>query len=130
MFNLIFNFSFIGLILRLLALAILIIYLIPLQIAEAKVKNGLKILRIQLLLVGIALIISNLFSIFLIIDTLITGAFESRFMSSLTQLLHGALFLALSILINSIYHSQYNEVNKERHSKIDRMEDKMPMSGR
>ena len=109
----------VSVIIRILSLILMLAFCIPLQIKEAGVKNGLRALRIQLLLFGLTLLLTNLFSLgFLwIIDSS-----PQRPLNAALQVINALAFLALAVLGHKMYTSQYTEENKMHHEEIAKME--------
>ena len=112
----------ISIIIRLIAFIILLFQIIPLQIKEAGVLNGLKKLRLLLLILGISLFIANAIALWLLISTisLLGGSVETR----LIQILSAMFILIPSIALYFIYHSQYTLEAKIVHKEVDKQEKK------
>lgn len=107
---------------RIITFVILLILIIPLQIKEAGVKNGLGKLRILLLLVGFSLFIANAIALWLIIFTLtsLSGSASTR----LIQIASALFLLIPSVALYFIYHSQYTLEAKKVHVEVDKQEKK------
>ena len=110
-----------GLLFRLLADLMLLLFCIPLQIREATVKNGLRTLRFQLLAFGLILFITNNITIFFLFDVL---GKDQPFINAALQMLNGFAFLLLAVIGFQIYHTQYTEESREHHERIAEMEHK------
>lgn len=108
-----------SIIVRIISCIILAIFLIPLQIKEAEVKNGLRVLRIQLLISGLILFFTNLFSI---IFFFITLDIPQKPLHNSIQTINSLSFLALSLIAQAIYRTQYTDEAKDYHEKIDKLE--------
>jgi len=112
------NFSdmttLLALFLRIISSILLLIFCIPLQIKEAKVNNGLKILRYQLLAFGIILFITNCISMIFLTERFFDNV-QDPFSASLLQIINSVAFLLIAIIGHLMYHSQYTEENKKLH---------------
>lgn len=104
-------------VLRGVALFNFLIFLIPLQIKEAKVQNGLKKLRVQLLIIGVILTIVNTFSIILILAEM-HGSILVGSPSLTLRLVNAIAFLILSYNLYMIYHQQYTDEHKRMNKKV------------
>jgi len=113
--------AYIAILIRILSTVIIVFQLIPLQIKEANVKNGLRILRLQLLIVGITLFVTNVVSIGLIADSIMDVVPASIFNASL-QILNSLAILIFSIVLYFIYHNQYSPEAKKVHTEVDKQE--------
>lgn len=107
--------SILTLFIRFISSIILIIYLVPLQIKEAKVTNSLKTLRLQLLLIGLILIINNFLAMYVASHTLFILKENTDITITIIQLARSIFYLILSVIIYLIYISQYSEENKKKH---------------
>lgn len=115
--------ALIAFIIRAISMFIIAFSWIPLQLKEARVKNGLKQLRVLLLILGINLFLTNALAMYLIFYTLFYHKFSSDPMAIISQIVNSLLFLSIAFTGYIIYHTQYSEQNKERHHKIDKMEE-------
>jgi dipeptide/tripeptide permease len=113
--------AYVAILIRILSTIIIVFQLIPLQIKEANVKNGLRKLRLQLLIVGITLFITNVVSIGLIADSIMDIVPASIF-NALLQILNSLAILIFSIVLYLIYHNQYTPEAKKVHTEVDRQE--------
>jgi uncharacterized membrane protein len=113
------NSVLISIILRVISCIILLVFCIPLQIKEARVANGLRLLRIQLLAFGLILFHTNLFSLFFLIDA---WGVEQKPLNASLQIINAIAFLSLALIGNRIYRTQYTEPIKEAHEEIERLE--------
>lgn len=105
-----------SIIVRVISCIILALFLIPLQIKEAGVKNGLRVLRIQLLVAGIVLFMTNLFSLgflFLAMEV------PQKPLNAFLQIINALAFLILAFIAQSVYRTQYTDEAKDLHAKID-----------
>lgn len=108
-----------------LSAIIIIVFNVPLQIREAKVKNGLAKLRIQLLLFGFVLLVTNFVSLFFLAELGIrvfnTMIVVNQHMQILLAI-YGASHFALACIGYMIYHQQYTSKQKELHARIEKIE--------
>lgn len=98
----------IALLLRVITAAIIIRYIIPLQIKEAKVVNGLAKLRRQMLISGFIFFATNLISLWFLWELAIAPK-APPIQSQILQLINAIAFLAMSWIGYQIYHQQYQE---------------------
>ena len=99
-------------------------YVIPLQIREANVKNGLRSLRVLMLASGLVMIALNIVSIFVLTSRFFIPAGDLyRYLSVFMVLLHAIGFLAFAIIKRKMYRTQYSDKQKELHEKIEVLED-------
>lgn len=105
-----------------IAFIILLSQIIPLQIKEVGVKNGLGKLRILLLILGISLFIGNLIAFWLLVFTRVSlgGSAFTR----LTQIGTALFLLIPAIVLYLIYHQQYTPEAKKIHNRVDKAEKK------
>lgn len=112
---------YIDLFLRIVTDIVIVLFFLPLQIRQAGVKNGLKKLRIQLLLEGLILFLVNTISIFIIFDLAIRNV-EQQLLNGSLQIMNGVSFLTMSVIALTIYTQNYTAKNKKHHERIDRLE--------
>lgn len=91
-------------------------FILPLQIKEAGVKNGLAKLRIQLLIFGITMIATNIFSMLIVYIEF--G--EADIMRAFLQFLNAIGYVVFSTIGVLIYNQQYTDENKILHEKLDK----------
>lgn len=97
-------------------------FVIPLQIKQAGVRNGLRLLRKQMLAKGfLALFIAIVSVVVLTLKYLYDGDFLPVITTGLV-LLHAVGILGKSIIDYEIYHHQYSEESKRLHAKIEAIE--------
>lgn len=111
----------ISLFLRLFSFLITTLFIIPLMVQQAKVKNGLRIFRWLLLLYGVLITISNLLSSFILFNLIQDGLIQ-RTLNAHLQLINASVFFATSLIGYAMYHYQFNKENVRRHEKIDKLE--------
>jgi hypothetical protein len=109
--------SEISLLLRVISVIQILFFVLPLQVKEYAVRNGLISLRQQLLFFGVILFLSNVVSTFFLINVIISVR-EQQLTNILLQIFNAASFLILSTIGNLIYHSQYSEESKDFHAQI------------
>lgn len=108
--------------LRVLSCIILIFFCIPLQIKEAKVANGLRLLRIQLLVFGLILLFTNFVSLIFLFDGL---SIPQRPLNSALQIINAVCFFTLALIGYRIYRTQYTEPIKKAHRKLEKIKKEM-----
>lgn len=108
--------------LRIAAIWITLKYVIPLQIKEINVKNGLRSLRKQMLLIGISLTFLNILSIIFIIFRLFLDRENYMLLSGGLSIVNGIGFLFMAYILYKIYHQQYTPEQKEHHDKVEKLE--------
>jgi hypothetical protein len=113
--------SLIALLFRVISSIVLIFLLIPLQLKEAKVKNGLRMLRLKLLSVGFILLVTNILSIGLIFITGVDVVLL-KILTAVLQFMNAVSALALALVFLSIYHQSYTEAAKKVHIEVDKQE--------
>lgn len=111
----------ISIIIRIVALLMMLAFCIPLQVKEAQVKNGLRVLRFQLLAFGIILLITNIFSLCFLVLAYNT---PQRPLNASLQILNAIAFYVLALIGHMIYRTQYTDEAKDYHAKIDKLEKK------
>lgn len=115
---------------HIVALIICLAFVIPLQIKEARVKNGLKMLRVQMLGSGLTIIFLSIFSIIALTIPLIfadrplysprTEPFELyQYISIGVVFFHSLGFLVLALIKRAMYHQQYSDYQKAIHKRVD-----------
>ena len=108
-----------AILIRIVSCFVLVVYLIPLQVREAGVSNGLRLLRIQLLVAGLVLLFTNIVSIAFLFLAL-KG--EQQPINDMLQVVNAIAFLVLSIITKNVYRTQYTDEAKDIHDKVDRAE--------
>lgn len=120
----------ISILFHLFAFIICLAFVIPLQIKEAKVKNGLKMLRVQMLGSGLTIIFLSLMSMIALIIPIIfaeqplysnlTRPIEMyQYISIIVVFLHATGFLILSLIKRAMYRQQYSDYQKAIHKKVN-----------
>jgi len=93
-----------------MAAIIVLFFIIPLQIKQAGVKNGLSMLRKQLLAFGATLFVTNVIAAYFLTRTsiglYINGGSATFTTSTLLFIFAFAMFL-LAVIGHQIYHQQY-----------------------
>jgi len=121
--NILYVVYLISIIIYIITVFLDVAFVLPLQAKEARIKNGLTLLRKQLLLRGIVGILVALASI---------SALASRYFPANTEVIrYIALFFVLVSALGSlvkaiidymIYHQQYSDESIKRHQKIAKLE--------
>lgn len=122
-----------AILLHVLALIICLAFVIPLQIKEAKVKNGLKMLRLQMLGSGLTIIFLSFVSIIALSIPIIFAKRPLysqpvepielyRIVSVFVVFLHALGFFILSLIKRAMYHQQYSDIYKRLHAKAEELE--------
>lgn len=97
-------------------------FVIPLQVKQAGVKNGLRLLRKQMLAKGfLALFITVISIVVLTLRYIYDGDFLPYAITGLV-LLHALGVLGKSVIDYEIYHHQYSPESKRMHEKIEAIE--------
>lgn len=110
-----------SIVLRLISCLILVVFLIPLQIKEATVQNGLRRLRLLLLAFGVVLLLANIFSL---VFLFLAYSVPQKPLNALLQIINAVTFLVLSVLIRLVYKQQYTDESKDFHAQIHTIEEK------
>lgn len=95
---------------------------IPLQLREAGVKNGLRKLRQQLLVKGLLSLAVIVFSIMALTGRSFLPDGLTRFGMITFVMAHAIGILGKAYIDYQIYHQQYTEESKRMHEKIDALE--------
>ncbi len=106
-----------------MTIAVELFSVIPLQIKEAGVKNGLQKLRKKLLIKGVILIFIAATSILALLGRFIVGPAEAaRWFIVSMVIINSAGILVKSLLDYLIYHEQYTPEAKRVHELVDEAE--------
>lgn len=117
----------ISILVRILSCVIILFFFLPLQVKEARVQNGLRKLRYQLLAEGLILFLTNVLSLYFLFDIFINNT-PQKFINSGLQILNAFAFLTMSIIAFLIYKQQYTEQSREAHKKLAEIEEKLTHS--
>lgn len=109
-------------IIRLVTAFLFLTLIIPLQIKEAGVKNGLRILRKELLFSGIIMFLINTIGLSVIVVNYFFGAAATQIVTPIITLLNSVGFLTIALIKLNIYHQQYTPENKRIHTMIAKHE--------
>ncbi len=115
---------FLAIFIHVVALVNTALYVIPLQVKEARVKNGLAKLRILMLFSGVITILLSALSIIVLSLRFFIDGEVARYTIVSLVLLHSLGFLASSLITRKMYRQQYSEKQKLFHEKIDALERK------
>lgn len=107
------------------AVAVNATFVIPLQIKEAQVDNGLNQLRKQMLLKGLIGIIVGVISILCLSIRFAINGDLARYITVLLIFSYSLGNLAISLIDSKIYRQNYNEENKELHKKIAKLKEEL-----
>ena len=121
--NFLYTVFFISIILHIAAGIITAAFVIPLQLQQVGVKNGLAKLRKQMVVKGFLSLVVIMSSILaLTLRYVIHDIDILRYIIVTLILIHSLGALGKSYIDYEIYHQQYTEENKEIHEKIEREE--------
>lgn len=109
-------------ILRVITAFIFLKYVIPLQIEEMHVKNGLKKLRYQLLLSGVTLFIINIVGLALTVLRYLSSVMLFSTFSNTLAIINAVGFLIVAYIQYQIYNQQYTDEHKKSHEIIGKLE--------
>lgn len=107
---------------RIVTAFLFLAFIIPLQIKEAQVKNGLLILRRELLVSGVIMFLVNTIGLTIILLRYFFGDAILKPAIEIISLFNSIGFLIIASIKYHIYNSQYTPENKRLHAKIDRLE--------
>lgn len=113
--------TIISIILRVASAVILLFFVIPLQIRENKVHNGLIKLRRQLLFSGISIFLIIVVGIFIMALRLYEPVYRDE-LTFIFSIINSIGFLIVALIKYQIYHTQYTPESKEHHRIIEKME--------
>lgn len=113
---------YINVLLRLITCFIFLLYIIPLQIKEAGVKNGLMTLRRELLVTGILLFFINTLGLTIILVRSFFGDNAARLITEIVTVFNSVGLFTVALIKYQIYHQQYTPENKEKHARIYELE--------
>lgn len=116
-------FYFISIFLYVLTVIVTTAFVIPLQVKQAFVRNGLAILRRQLLFKGVLSLIVALVSILALTSRYFIDGELNRYVIVILILIHSTSTFGKSVIDLIVYHQQYSPENKLRHEKIEKMEE-------
>lgn len=95
-------------------------FLLPLFIKEAGVKNGLRLLRYELLFTGTIIFIVNISGLFIILFRYL--GFDLGKITDIVTYFNSFAFLAYSLVKLKIYTQRYTPENKALHEKFEKIE--------
>lgn len=105
---------------RLVTAFIFLAFLIPLIFREAQVKNGLKVLRVELLLTGLLIFLINTVGLLIILFRYL-GA-NVQLATDIISYFNTFGFLAYALIKLKIYTQNYSAESKARHERYDKQE--------
>lgn len=94
-------------------------FVIPLQIKEARIRDGLLPLRKQLLKRGILIISVSIFAVVILVSRYFLTGEILRYLIGTLMLAMSLAVLGVTIFDLRIYRSQYSEESLKDHEKID-----------
>lgn len=115
---------FVNVFFRVITAIIFIAYILPLMIREAGVKNGLKKLRIELLVSGFIIFFVNTAGLSIIVWRYLYGNEGLQSFTDIIALANTFGFLVIAVLKYTIYHQRYTPEQKELHEKLEKIEQK------
>jgi len=122
------SFSNIGIILsiiiRIITSIILLWLVIPLQIKQAQVKNGLKTLRKALLLSGLLLFLIDTVGLIIIVIRPIANSATIKLVIDIASIINSIGLFSLGILWFLIYKQQFTDKNIKLHEKVEKRKKK------
>lgn len=114
-----YTFFFLSIILHLLSAFITAGFVIPLQLKQAGVKNGLAKLRKQMVFLGFADLGTSIVSILaLTMRFFISDPDLLRYLITTSIFAHSFGFFLRAYTFYRIYHQEYSEENKKIHEEI------------
>lgn len=114
---------FIAIVLHVAAGVIITAFVIPLQVKQVGVKNGLRSLREQMLMKGflsLTVIVASILA--LTLRYIIPDPEILRYVIVTLILVHAIGMLGKAIIDLKIYHGQYSQESKDLHARIDVLE--------
>jgi len=112
-----------GIVINAVAGVFIVAFVIPLQLKQVEVKNGLIKLRKQMLTKGVLSIIVIIATIAVLATVLIAPDIDilAYFIAGLV-LIQAIGILGKSFIDYKIYHQQYSQVSKDMHERIEVLE--------
>jgi hypothetical protein len=125
-FNLLLNFGatplLVSVAIRMVTAFLFLAFIIPLQVKESKVQNGLRTLRTQLLISGVTLFIINTAGIALLVARPFVSDGGFRTATDALALINSVGFFVVAYVKYQIYHQSYTPANKELHHRMEESE--------
>lgn len=112
----------VNVVLRVITALIFAWFIIPLQIKQVNVKNGLRLLRIELLVSGIILFLINTIGLAIIVVRPLVDPVQLRQFTDFIALFNSVGFLVIAAIKFQIYRSQYTPENILLHEHMERIE--------
>lgn len=121
--NILYTIYFFAVFLHVVAGILTMAFVIPLQFQQSKVKNGLVLLRRQMLIKGLLSLIVIIVSVFALMGRWLPFNGDTiRYAVLLFISTHAVGILGKSYIDYRIYHQQYSEHSKQMHQKIHTLE--------
>jgi hypothetical protein len=122
--QILYGIYFASVVVHIISLAVHLTWVIPLQIREAGVKNGLRKLRVLMLSSGLAFIVMDVISIIVLtLRFFIPEGPLLRYLIVGLIFMHSFSFLVFSFIKRTMYRQQYSEHQKNLHAKIEKLEE-------
>lgn len=112
----------IAVVFRLVAAIIFLAFIIPLQIKQVQVKNGLRKLRYELLTTGIVIFLINTVGLGLVAAKFFVSPEVIQRLTDILTILNTAGFLTVAIIQFNVYHHRYTPEQKKLHEEFNKME--------
>lgn len=97
-------------------------FLVPLQFKQALVKNGLSILRRQMLRKGMLSIFVSLAGVIVLTSRFYVGNEIAQIIIPLFVLVNSFCFFLIVLIGSRIYHYHYTDKNIRLHERLDKLE--------
>ena len=107
----------INVIIRILTAIILLSLVIPLQVKEAQVIDGLKKLRFEMLGSGIIIFLVNTIGLGVVVYHYLFPTADLALISNIIFYFNSIGFLIFALIKFNVYHTQYTTENKKIHEK-------------
>lgn len=110
----------INVIFRIITAIVFLAFLFPLFIKEAKVKNGLRLLRFELLFTGTIIFLVNTLGLVIIVFRY--ANYDTRLVSEVVTYFNTFSLLVYALVKYKIYTFKYAPENKKLHEKLEKIE--------
>jgi len=99
-------FDIISIIVKSMTIGMLVFLIVPLQIKESRVKNGMQSLRRQLLIVGMTMLITNVVAV-IAISLHILHLLDETTINTVIEIVNAFSFFILAITFYIMYHIKF-----------------------
>ena len=106
--------------LRIITAILFLVFLIPLLLKEARVQNGLKVLRVELLLTGSIIFLVNTIGLLIIVADFMK--LDTAVVSNFVVSFNSIGFLAYALMKIRIYRQHYSQASKKLHEEFAKFE--------